>query len=62
MKIQLYLDNGANIHSCRDSGWIDPVDEFGLNEGEWETLTDEEKWEYASDWANNYIDIGWNEE
>lgn len=61
MKVKFHLDSGANIHSCNDSGWIDPVEELGCEEGEWETLTDDEKYEIAEEWASNYLDIGYQE-
>jgi hypothetical protein len=34
MKVQFNCDSGANIDSSRESGWFDPVDELGLDEGE----------------------------
>ena len=62
MKVQFYTDNGANIHSCRKSEWLDTVEDLGLEEGEWEKYSDDEKWVFAKDWADNYIEIGYEEE
>lgn len=56
--VQFNVDSGANIHSNNKSGWIDPVEELGCEEGEWEGMTDDEKWECAREWASNYLDIG----
>lgn len=57
-KVKFYLDSGANIHSCR-SEEFDTVDDLGLDEGEWEEYTDDEKHECVMDWANNYLGVGW---
>jgi len=62
MKVQFNLDSGANIHSRNKSGWMDTVDDLGLEKGEWEKYTDDEKWEFAKDWADNYLEIGFEEE
>lgn len=61
-RVQFYCDSGANIHSCNKSGWMDTVEDLGLGVGEWEKYTDEEKWEFSKDWADNYIDIGYETE
>jgi len=60
MKVTFYCDNGANIHSCRKATF-DTVNDLGLEEGEWETLSDSEKFQLANEWANDKIDIGWIE-
>ena len=61
MKVKFNIDSGANIHSNNESEWFDPVDELGLKEGEWEKLTDDEKWDSAREWASNYLEIGFEE-
>ena len=60
MKIKFYCDSGANIHSCNDSGWLDPND-LGYEEGEWEKLSDDDKYREAEFWANERLDIGYQE-
>jgi len=60
MKVRFYLDSGANIHSCRQEDF-DTVDDLGLDAGEWEAFTEDEKFEFARDWANNYLDMGFEE-
>lgn len=61
MKVKFYCDSGANIHSCRESDWLDVEEDLLFGYGEWEKLTDDEKYEIAVDWANNYLDIGYEE-
>lgn len=60
MKVKFFCNSGANIHSCREE-ILDTVDDLSLAEGEWETLTDDEKGEMASEWANNKLEIGYSE-
>ncbi len=58
-KVKFYCDSGANIHSCRDQ--IFDLEELGYTEEEWEELTLEQKIQEAEEWANNYLDIGFEE-
>jgi len=60
MKVRFYLDSGANIHSCREDTF-DTVEDFGLQQGEWEQMTEDEKMEYVDDWKCNYLDYGFQE-
>ena len=60
MKIRLWCDSGANIHSKRDEV-VDTVSQWGMEEGEWEKLTEEEKYELAQEWANDRLEIGFEE-
>lgn len=50
-KIQLFCDSGANIHSCRESEIIDTVEDWGLNEGEWEGYDEDERDDIVKEWA-----------
>lgn len=43
-KVRFHIDSLANIKSGRDSGWLDPVEDLGLDEGEWGGYTDDEKY------------------
>lgn len=61
MKVKFHCDSGANIHSCNDSGWIDPVEYWGMEEGEWEALTYDEKYKEAEMWAFEQLHIGFEE-
>ena len=60
MKIKLFCDSGANIHSCREVTF-DTVEDLGMEEGEWEAMTDDEKYEEAEIWANDRLSIGYEE-
>ena len=59
-KVKFYCDSGANIHSCRDEVF-DTVNDWGMDEGEWEKLTENEKWAMADEWARDILDIGYEE-
>lgn len=40
---------------------MDTVKDLGLKEGEWEKMSEEEKQKMAEDWANDHLQI-WFEE
>ncbi len=61
MKVRFNLNNGANIHSNRESGWLDTVEDLGLDVGEWEAYTDNEKYQMAEEWAADHIEIYYEE-
>ena len=61
MKVQFNCDSGANICSNKKSGWLDPVDDLGLDEGEWQEMSDDDKWHAAKDWAEQYLEIDYEE-
>ena len=42
MKIRVYLDSGANIHSCYER-IIDLENDLGINESEWAELSEYDK-------------------
>lgn len=50
MKVQFNINSGANIHSNNESGWLDTVEDLGLEEGEWEAMSDDEKWEITEEY------------
>jgi len=60
-KVQFFLDNGANIHSCRKSGVMDTVKDLGFVEGEWEEMSEDEKYKAAEEWAADKIEIYFEE-
>ena len=62
MKVKFFCNSGANIHSCHDSGWLDTVKDLGLDEGEWEEYSDDDKWKQAEEWANQYLEIYYEEQ
>lgn len=56
-KYSFFLDNGANIHSLRKSGILDTEEDLSLDAGEWEAMTEDEKYKMAEDWAADKIEI-----
>lgn len=51
MKVKFCCNSRANIHSTNESDWLDPVEDLGLDEGEWESMTDDEKYKMAENYA-----------
>ena len=60
MKIIVHCDSGANIHS-RKEDTIDLEKDWSISDEEWKAMTEDEKFEQVMDWANNHLDIGWEE-
>ena len=60
MKVKFYCDSGANIHSCREDT-LDTVTDLGLEEGEWEVLSERERYQLAQEWANDRLEISYEE-
>jgi hypothetical protein len=60
-KVQFFLNNGASIHSLRKSGELDTVKDLGLDEGEWEEMSEDDKYKQAEDWAADKIEIYFEE-
>ena len=54
MKVEFFLDSGANIHSCNKTGQLDTVEDLGLEAGEWEGLTEDEKYEQVIEYFHGY--------
>ena len=62
MKVKFFCNSGANIKSTKDSGWLDTVEDLGFEDGEWEGLSDDEKYEHAAAWADeNGLEIYFKE-
>lgn len=65
MKVTLYVDSGANIHSRKEMTFdLDTESgrtKFGYSKEEWISFTDDEKYKVAKEWADNYLDIGYEE-
>lgn len=60
MKIRLYCENGANCQSLREET-IDTVKEWGMEEGEWENKTEEEKQDLVKEWVYDRLEYGYQE-
>lgn len=59
MKVRFCLDSTANIHSCREQ--IINLDDYCISEKEWKEMTEDERFEIVEEWANNYLEIYWEE-
>lgn len=59
MKITIYCDSGANIHSRWQSEYT--TEELGFSEAEWAELSEEEKWKIAEEVVqeSGRLDIGY---
>lgn len=60
MKVRFTLDNGANTRSARVEEF-DTVKDLNLDEGEWERYTNAEKWKCVGKWADEHIEIHYEE-
>ena len=61
-KVKFSVDSGANINSCNESKWYDTVEDLGLEEREWENYSDDQKWEFADEWAQERLSIYYEED
>lgn len=53
LKIKAWLDSGANAASTYEV-------EFEVDADEWNAMTDDEKYEYAKEYAFERSEWGWN--
>ena len=65
MKVRFWCDSGANIHSCKEET-LDLAEIWAMEEEEaretWESMTEEEKYKEAEEWAwNSGLMIGYEE-
>lgn len=60
MKIKVWCDSGANIHSCRED-IIDLAKDWNISDEEWKQMSEEEKQNEVDNWAYDRLDIGWKE-
>lgn len=60
-KVIFHCDSGANIHSCR-SETLDTVKDLGLDDGEWESMSNEDKYKIVEEWAASDLEIFWTED
>jgi hypothetical protein len=59
-KVEFFCDSGANIKSCRYET-IDTVVDWGMEDGQWESMTEDEKLKMAEEWASDHLAIGYEE-
>ena len=60
MKVKFFCNSGANIHSTREDTF-DTVTDLGLDDGEWENYSEDDKYKCAEEWANDRLEIGYEE-
>ena len=60
MKLEIWCDSGANIHSCR-TVIVDSLKEFGLDDDDWNDLPEEEKEECVKEIALERFEWGFRE-
>ena len=61
MKVEFFLGNSSYSGCLKSSGEIDTIKDFKMKEGEWESLTVEEKDEIVKDEMMQYVEM-WYEE
>lgn len=59
--VKFHCDSGANIHSCRKATF-NTVSDLGLEEGEWEAMSEDDRYKIVEEWANNGLEIFYTEE
>ena len=60
MKVRFFCNSGANIHSKREQ-IIDTVIDLSLEDGEWERMSDDDKYKMAEEWAWERLEIGFDD-
>ena len=60
MKVKFCVDNGANIHSCKES-IIDLEAVYDITDVEWGNMSDDDKYSLVEEWGNQYIEMYWEE-
>lgn len=58
-KIKFYLDSGANIHSQYSA--VYSLKDLNITEEEWDSMSEEQKEEFARDIAWQRAEWGWQE-
>lgn len=60
MRIEVWCDSGANVHSCRKVT-VDIMDMFGFTDEEWSAMSEEDKSDLVKDIAWERLDWGYKE-
>jgi hypothetical protein len=61
MKIKVWCDSGANIHSRREAV-LDLEEDLGFEPEDWSELSDEAKFREVRDWLFQHgLEIDWQE-
>ena len=56
--VKFHCNSGANIQSCRTET-LDTVADLRLEEGEWEAMSEDDKYTMVEEWANERLEIYW---
>jgi len=57
-KVKFYCNSGANIHSTNEEV-LDTIDDLGFEEGDWEDMSEDDRYKMAEEWAwNSGLAIG----
>jgi hypothetical protein len=59
MKIKVWCDSGANIHSKRED--IVDLKDWNITDEEWNDMDDTIKQEFVNGWVNQKLEIGFKE-
>ncbi len=60
MKIETYIDSGANAHSCKRATYS--LDELGLSDEDWSEMTEQEKEDFMRPIIWDTLEWGFFEE
>ena len=60
MKVKFVCDSGANIHSARTEVVV--TEDYGYTDEEWLELSEEQKQEIVEEWANERLQVYFDEE
>ena len=60
MKVKFVCDSGANIHSARTE--VVDTEDYGYTDEEWLELSEEQKQEIVEEWANERLEVYFDEE
>ena len=60
MKVKFVCDSGANIHSARTE--VIDTEDYGYTDEEWLELSEEQKQEIVEEWANERLQVYFDEE
>ena len=60
MKVKFVCDSGANIHSARTE--VVDTEDYSYTDEEWLELSEEQKQEIVEEWANERLQVYFDEE
>lgn len=60
MKIEVWCNSGANIHSER-SEIIDLEKDWGISDEEWKEMSEKDKYKSVEEWAWQRLEIGYRD-